>query len=104
MSQRKNLATDHPIARDILNELKLYAKDNQYYLVQYALFTYMTKPRRSPRTNKIIPPLYPNLKRGQFDYQFKRLVEDGFIAIDPVSRAIRCTDLEIVEAEAREVD
>lgn len=101
---RKSLAqiwTEDPnhTSRQIFNELELYAKDRQFYPVQFALFRYMTGEQWNPKTRRKDPPRYPKLKLWHFNYWFERMVSEGYIEIDPDSRAIRCTHLEIVEKE-----
>lgn len=100
MPRRKEPVLNVQTARDIFNELDLYAQDKQFYPVQGALFSYMTKPQRNPMTKIVEPARYPDLKLGVFNHWFNRLVEEGYIQVDRVTRAIRCVHLAIVEKDA----
>lgn len=99
MPKRKGPVLENPIARSILDELSLYAKDKQFYPLQNALFGYMTRPQFNPATRKEDPPRYPKLKLWIFDYWYERLVEEGYIEVDRATRSIRCVHLAIVERE-----
>lgn len=102
MPKRKGPALTHKIARAILDELSQYATDSQFYPVQNALYGYMARDHYNPKTRKMEKARYPDLKRWIFDYQFERLVEEGYIEIDRPTRAIRCVHLQIVEKEVSE--
>lgn len=95
MPKRKEPVLNNAIARDIFNELDLYAKDKQFYPVEHALYGHMI--RFVLRDGKM-QRMY-SLSKGEFRYWFARLVEEGYIQIDPASRAIRCVHLQIVEKE-----
>lgn len=99
MPKRKAPVLDNSIAKLIFDELDLYAKDKQFYPVQNALYSYMTKQQFNRATHKQEPSRYPDLARGTFDYWFERLVEEGYIEIDGATRAIRCVHLAIVERD-----
>lgn len=99
MPRRKGPCLDNKTARDILHELSLYATDKQFYPVKYALYTYMAKPYYDLKTHRHEPPRYPDLGLWTFDWWFDRLVEEGYIEVDPVTKAIRCLHLEIIEKE-----
>ena len=104
MPKRKTPAINNAVARDIFNELSLYGQDKQFLPVQNALFSFMTKPHWNPLNHQLEAPRYPELRQGVFDYWFDRLVEEGYIEIDRVTRAIRCTDLAIIKKEDVSID
>jgi hypothetical protein len=99
MSRRKEQVMNNQIARDIFNELDLYAKDKQFYPPQNALFKYMTESQFNRMTRRKNPARYSDLSQGKFNYWFSRLVEEKYIEIDPITRAIRCIHLAIVERD-----
>jgi hypothetical protein len=99
MPKRKDPVLNNSTALLIFNELDLYAKDKQFYPVQNALYSYMTKPQFNKATRQMDPPRYPDITRGTFDYWFERLVEEEYIKVDSATRAIRCVHLVIVERE-----
>lgn len=103
MPKRKGPVLDNPTARDILNELSLYAKDRQFYPVQNALWRYMAQTQYNPKTHKKEEARYPKLGVWTFDYWFDRLIEEGYIEVDNITRAIRCVHLEIVEREGSDI-
>jgi hypothetical protein len=89
---------DH-LSHQIFSELELYATDKGYYPIQNALFRFMTQPQWNEKVRKQDEPRYPKLGQWTFDYWFDRLVEEGYIEVDQVTRSIRCTHLIIVERE-----
>lgn len=104
MPKRRTPVMDTQLARDIYNELELYAKDKGYYPLQNALFAYMTRPVLDPKTRMPVRNIDTNeIKRhynitvGEFNWWFDRLVQEGYIAVDRDTRSIKCTELIIVE-------
>ncbi len=93
MPRRKEPLMNTP-ARDIMAELEHYAKDRQFYPVQNALYGHMIR-RRDENGGRV----YPGLTVGVFNYYFKRLVDEGFVQIDPDTRAVRAVKLMIVERD-----
>lgn len=102
MAPRKQPILENKTARIILAELDLYAKDRQFYPLEGALFTYLTKGEYDHRKRKYIEPRYPEMANhwGSFHYWFVRLSNEGFIEIDNNTRAVRCVHLQIVEKDA----
>lgn len=90
MPRRKEPIFKTP-ARDIFAELEIYAKDKQFYPVQNALFCHMQRKEY-------------DITIGEFNYYFKRLVDEGYIEIDDDTRAIRATKLIITERDNVDVD
>ena len=86
MPKQKRPVLESSVARDILNELEHYAKDKQFYPAQNALFGHMRRKRYE-------------LTISEFNYWFSRLAWDGYIEIDPDTRAIRAVKLIIVERD-----
>ena len=103
MPPRSQPVMETQLARDIYNELELYAKDKGYYPLQNALFAYMTrpildkddKPQFDPDTNEMLR--HYKITIGEFNWWFERLVKEGYIAVDKDTRSIKCTELVIVE-------
>jgi hypothetical protein len=92
------------VSQLIYEELKEYAKDNQFYPLQHVLFRYMAEPVWNDTTLDCNPARYPDLTLGKFNFWFRRLIEEGFIVLDDFqSRAVRCAELEIVEKEPEQV-
>lgn len=96
MPKRKEPVMDSSIARDIFNELDLYAKDKQFYPIEHALYRHMKRYIRNDAG--VLEPLY-KFSKGEFRYWFGRLVDERYIEIDEDTRAIRCSHLMIVEKE-----
>jgi hypothetical protein len=96
MPKRKEPVMNNAIARDIFNELDLYAKDKQFYPVEHALYAYMTRFVKGEDGTR--RRCY-NLSISTFRWWFLRLVEEGYIKVDPETRAIRAVHLMIVERE-----
>lgn len=104
MPKRKSGAMENPTARDIFNELDLYAKDRQFYPLQNALYGYMTRFMKDASGKLVLdengkPKRHYNLSISTFNWWFSRLVEEGFIVIDRETRSIRAVHLQIVEKE-----
>lgn len=97
MPKRKKPVMENSIARNIFNELELYAKDKQFYPLQGALYAYMTRFVKDEATGEM-KRCY-DLRVGTFNWWFDRLVEEGFIEIDRVTRSIRAVHLVIVERD-----
>lgn len=97
------LDDDNHISKQILRELELYAKDKGFYPLQNVLFTMLTNGRYNPVTHKWEPARY-SFEIGTYNYWFKRLVEEGYVGLDPDSRSINSTSLEIREKEIRKAD
>lgn len=89
---------DH-VSRQIWNELDHYARDKGFYPIQNKLYRYMTDPQWNKATKKMDPPRYPELGQWVFDYWYDRLIEEGYIEVDQITRSIRCSHLVIVEKE-----
>ncbi len=90
------------VARNIYNELEVYAHDHHSYPTQGALYAYMAKPQWNNATLVQNEARYPELKVGMFNHWFDRLVSEGYIEVDRSTRAIRCTNLVISEKEISE--
>lgn len=101
MPKRKEPVMTNAIARDIFNELDLYAKDKQFYPVQHALYAYMTRFVKDETGH--LKRCY-DLSISTFNWWFNRLVEEGYIKIDPITRSIRAVHLMIVEREDSNIE
>lgn len=102
MPRLKQNAMNTPIARAIFGELELFAKDHHSYPTRHALFQWMTLPHYNPLLHQDEVARYPDLTIGAFRHWFGRLVEDGYIAVDYSTQAIRCVNLVVTELESAE--
>jgi len=94
----ESLPDDH-LVRQIYREFKEYAQSTGFYPTQNALYSLMVRPQWNAATRVWDPARY-TVPRGQFEYWFRRLVEEGYIAIDQGrTRAVNATALSIVERD-----